>query len=237
MKRIALALFALAAASPAQADERRYPLTDFDRVIVEGPFEVRIVVGRPTAASASGGRQALDLLSLDQQGQLLRIRRNRTASAGRDAPVTGVVRIELAARSLRSARIIGPTRLTVEGARGLNLELTVEGSGTISAAGVDAENLSLALLGSGGMEVAGSTRALTGNFQGTGEIRAADLRASRASIVSTNSGAVTLQVNGPAAVTSNGLGQIRIFGRPDCTVRGLTPDVVACDSSNQRQPR
>lgn len=237
MKRLAFALALFCAPAPASADERRYPLTDFDRVIVEGPYVVRIVVGRPTAATATGSRQALDLLTLDQQGQMLRIRRNRTASAGNVAPVTGIVHIELAARSLRSARIIGPTQLTVENARGLNLELSVEGSGALRATGVDAENLSLALLGSGGLEVAGSTRALTGNFQGTGEIRAADLRASRATIVSTNSGAVALQVNGPVTVTSNGLGQIRIFGRPDCTVRGLTPDVVACDSSDQRQPR
>jgi hypothetical protein len=237
MKRIALALVALAAAAPAQADERRYPLTDFDRVIVEGPYVVRIVAGRPTGATATGSRQALDLLTLDVQGRMLRVRRNRTASAGTPAPVTGVVRIELAARSLRSARIIGPTQLLVEGARGLDLELSVEGSGSLRATGVDADNLSLALLGSGGLDVSGSTRALTGNFQGTGEIRAADLRASRANLVSTNSGAITLTVNGPVTVTSNGLGEIRIFGQPDCTIRGLTPDVVACDSSHQRQPR
>jgi hypothetical protein len=237
MKRVFFLLGLFAAAAPASADERRYPLTDFDRVIVEGPYVVHIVTGRPTAARAIGSRQALDLLTLDQQGQMLRIRRNRTASAGNTAPVAGVVHIELAARNLRSARIIGPTQLSLENARGLNLELSVEGSGALRATGIDAENLSLALIGSGGLEIAGSTRALTGNFQGTGEIRAAELRASRATIVSTNSGAVAVQVNGPVTVTSNGLGQIRIFGRPDCTVRGLTPDVVACDGSDQRQSR
>lgn len=237
MKRIGLALLALLAAAPASADERRFPLTDFDRVIIEGPYVVHIIVGRPTAVTATGGRQALDLLTLDQQGLMLRIRRNRTASAGTPGAQTGVVHIELAARSLRSARIIGPTQLAVENARGLQLELSVEGSGSIHAAGIDADNLSLALIGSGGIEIAGATRALTGNFQGTGEIKAADLRASRANIVSTNSGAVALRVDGPATITSNGLGEIRVFGRPDCTVRGYTPDMVTCDASNQRQPR
>jgi hypothetical protein len=237
MKTIALALVALAAAAPAQADERHYPLTDFDRVIVEGPYVVHIVAGRATAATATGSRQALDLLSLDVQGRMLRVRRNRTASAGAPAPVTGIVRIELAARSLRSARIIGPTQLTLEGARGMDLELTVEGSGSLRATGVDAERLSLALLGSGGLEVSGATRALTGNFQGTGEIRAADLRASRANVVSTNSGAIALTVNGPATITSNGLGPISVMGNPDCTIRGLTPDAVVCEGSDQRQPR
>lgn len=238
MKRIALAFLALAAAaSPARADERRFPLTDFDRVIVEGPYVVHLVAGRPTAAVATGNRQALDLLTLDVQGRMLRVRRNRTASAGSNAPVAGVVRIELNARTLRSARIIGPTQLTVENARGLDLELSVEGSGALRATGVDADNLSLALLGSGGLDIAGTTRALTGNFQGTGEIRAAALRAQRANVVSTNSGEIDLNVDGPATITSNGLGAIRVAGNPDCTIRGLTPDVVACVASNQRQPR
>ena len=237
MKRIGLALLALLAAAPASADERRFPLTDFDRVIIEGPYVVHIVVGRPTAVTATGARQALDLLTLDQQGQMLRVRRNRTASAGGVNPVAGVVHIELAARSLRSARIIGPTQLVVEGARGIDLELSVEGSGSLRATGVDAERLSLALIGSGGLDITGATRALTGNFQGTGEIRAAELRASRANVVSTNSGGIELTVNGPATITSNGLGAIHVGGRPDCTIRGMTPDVVACDGSDQRQPR
>jgi len=241
MKAIGLALLALLAAAPASAEDRRYPLTDFDRVIIEGPYVVHIVAGRPTAATASGSRQALDLLTLDQQGQLLRIRRNRTASAGYSSPIApvpaGVITIELNARTLRSVRIIGPTQLTVEGARGLNLELSAEGSGTIHATGIDAENLSIALIGSGSLDVAGATRALTGNFQGTGEIRAAELRASRANIVSTNSGAIALRVDGPATITSNGLGEIRVSGRPDCTIRGYTPEQVICGPSNQRQPR
>jgi len=234
MKAIGTLILALLAAAPAVAEDRHYPLTDFDRVIIEGPYVIHIVAGRPTAVTASGSRQALDLLTLDQQGQLLRIRRNRTASAGSASALSpapaGIIRIEINARTLRSVRIIGPTQVTVEGARGLNLELSVEGSGTITATGVDADNLSLALIGAGNLAVAGTTRALTGNFQGTGEIRAADLRASRATIVSTNGGAIALRVDGPAAVTSNGLGPIRVFGHPDCTVRGYTPDAVTCDS-------
>ena len=112
--------------------------------------------------------------------------------------------------------------------RGLNVEFSVEGSGTLHATRVDADNLSLALLGSGRLDVAGAARAMTGNFQGSGEIHATNLRAEHATIATTTSGAVTLTVNGPATITNNGLGNVRILGRPVCTVAGMATDQVRC---------
>ena len=57
MIRILLALLALAAlAAPAAAADRRYSVTDFDRVIVEGPYVVRLVVGRTSVGDARAAR-------------------------------------------------------------------------------------------------------------------------------------------------------------------------------------
>ena len=226
MARLFLALLALAA--PAAAEERRYSVADFDRVVIEGPYQVRLVTGRASSASAQGRRDALDRLSIDVQGQILRIRRNRHAWSGAPGTDLGIVTVELATRNVRSARLIGPARLDLAGRRGLTLELSVEGSGNVRAAGGDADRLALALIGSGRIEVAGTTRALTGNFQGSGDIAATALAANNAAIVSTTSGAVALTVNGPAAVTNNGVGNVRILGRPVCTIRGIGADQVRC---------
>jgi len=229
MFRILFALLALLAlAAPASAETRRLPVSDFDRVIVEGPYVVQLVTGRPSSASATGSRQALDRLSVDVQGQILRIRRSRNAWVGAPGADSGTVTIALATRNLRSARLIGPARLMAEGVRGLNVEFSVEGSGTLQAVRVDADNLALALLGSGRLEIGGAARALTGNFQGSGEIEATALRAGRATIATTTSGAVTLSVNGPVTVTNNGLGNVRILGRPICTIAGSATDQVRC---------
>lgn len=227
----------LLAASPAAADDRRYSVGDFDRVIVEGRYAVHLVTGRPSAASAQGRRDALDRLSVDVQGQTLRIRRNRSAWGGAPGADLGTVTVELATRNLRSARLIGPARLDLEGARGLTLELSVEGSGNLRAAGVDADRLSLALLGSGRFDLAGAARMLNGNFQGTGDIAAANLRAGQATIATTTSGTVALTVNGPATVAANGLGNVRILGRPVCTISGVASDQVRCGGSDQGQNR
>jgi len=239
MTRLLLAAFALAAiAAPAAAEDRRYAVGDFDRVVVEGPYVVHLVTGRASAATAQGRRDALDRVSVDVQGQTLRIRRNRNAWGGAPGADPGTVTIALATRSLRSARLIGPARLDLQGGRGLAVELSVEGSGDLRAAGVDADRLSLALLGSGRLEIAGAARMVSGNFQGTGDIAAAGLRAGQAAIVTTTSGAVAVTVNGPASVTANGLGTVRILGRPVCTIGGVAADQVQCGAgSDQRQNR
>jgi hypothetical protein len=229
MARIPLMLTALAAlAAPASAEDRRYSVGDFDRVIVEGPYRVHLVTGRASAASAQGRRDGLDRVTIDVQGQILRIRRNRNAWSGTPGADPGTVAIELATRSVRSVRLIGPARLDLEGARGLNLELSVEGSGDLRADGVDADRLSLALLGSGRLEIAGLARMVNGNFQGTGDVAATDLRAGQATIATTTSGAVAVTVNGPATVTANGLGTVRLLGRPVCTISGIAADQVRC---------
>lgn len=237
MIRTMLALLGIAAlAAPAAAADRRYSVGDFDRMIVEGPYAVRLVLGAPSSATASGTTDALDRVTIDVQGQTLRIRRNRQAWGGRPGADVGPVTIRLATRNLRSARLIGPALLEVDGVRGLNVELSVEGSGRIRAANVAADNLSLALLGSGGLDVAGTAKALRGDFQGTGNVEAARLIAQNARVTTTTVGTVALTVNGPASVTANGLGDVAVFGRPACTVTGLGAAQVRCPAAalNQR---
>lgn len=235
MVRIMLALLGLAAAAaPAAAADRRYSVYDFDRVIVAGPYAVRLVVGQPSSAVASGTREALDRVSIDVQGQTLRIRRNSGGWGGTPGADSGLVTITLTTRALRSAKLIGPGTLEVAGGRGLNLEFGVEGSGRLRAAGIAADRLALGLLGSGGLEIAGSAEVVRIDAQGTGNVDAAHLVAGSATLTTTTSGTVALTVNGPAEIRANGLGEVAITGRAACTVRGPGTDQVRCARSNQR---
>lgn len=237
MTRLLLFILLALAVAPASAETRRLQVSDFDRLIVEGPYEVHLVTGRASSATATGRRDSLDRVSVDVQGMTLRIRRSRTAWTGTPGADPGIVTIELTTRALRSARLIGPARLDAENLRGLNLELGVEGSGTLRARGVDADHVALALLGSGRIEVAGGARDLAGNFQGTGDVDASALLANAATVANTSGGAVTLAVNGPATIANNGLGTVRILGRPVCTLSGVGAERVTCGGSNQGQHR
>ena len=226
---IALALLlAAAAAAPAAAAERRYAVSDFDRIVVEGPYIVRLSVGRATSAAASGSQAALDRASIDVTGQTLRIRRNRSSWGGNPGAQEGPLTIDVVTRNLRSARLIGPANLDIDRAAGLRVDLIVEGSGRLRAANVAADNLSLGLAGSGRLEVAGTAEVLNADIQGTGDVDASRLRAENATIIAGTTGEVALQVSRAATVTASGLGNVDISGGADCTIRGPSADLVRC---------
>ncbi len=229
MTRALPALLGLALlAAPAFGADRTYSVTDFDRVVVEGPYVVRLVTGRPTAARASGPQASLDRVIVDTQGQTLRIRPNRSAWGGNAGAQQGVLEITLSTRSLRSARVIGAGRLDIEGVQGLRVDLSLEGSGRLAATGVAADNLSLGLLGSGRIEVGGRARALRADVQGSGDLAASDLAAEDVTATTSTTGTVALAAGRTARINANGLGEVVVSGRPSCTVQGPGAGMVRC---------
>ena len=234
MTRPLLVLLAfLVCGAPVAAAERTYSVTDFERVVVEGPYIVRLAIGRSSAARASGSQAALDRVLIEVTGQTLRIRRNRHYWGGNPGAQEGPLTIELSTRILRSARLVGPARLEVDGAEGLRVDLAVEGSGRLRAVNVAADALSLGLVGSGRLEVAGTADTVTANVQGSGDLDASGLRAGDATINTTTAGTVAMAVADTAAVSAYGLGTIEISGRPACTVRGPSAALVRCGSDQR----
>ena len=136
-------------------------------MIVEGPYRVRLVVGRPSSATLSGSLAALDRVTVDVQGQTLRIRRNRSAWGGAPGADAGPVTIALSTRTLRSARLIGPAQLERAGRAGASTSSSRSRAAARCAPPTfDADNLSLGLIGAGRLEIGGSAGVLRGDFQG-----------------------------------------------------------------------
>ena len=232
MTRLLLAFAALLlSAAPAAAAERRYSVTDFDRIVIEGPYVVRLTIGTSTTAVARGSQAALDRTSVDVQGQTLRIRRNRTSWSGTSGGQEGPLTIELTTRTLRSARVIGPGSLDVDRAAGLRVAMIVEGSGRLRAANLDADNLDIGLAGAGRIELAGTAETITADIQGTGDVDASGLRGETATITTTTTGEVAFNAVRAATVNAFGLGNVTVAGGADCTVRGPSADLVRCNSN------
>jgi hypothetical protein len=229
-----VALAAAFAAAPAMAAERSYSVTDFDRVVVEGPFNVTVATGRPSSATASGTPQALERVSVEVTGRTLRIRPNRTLSRASSGAAAGPVALVLGTRELRSATVNGPASLTVDRASGLRVELSLEGTGRIAVPQIAADSLIVGMIGSGRIQLAGTARELRASVHGWADLDASALTAQGANLITDSAGRVSVTVEREAAVTSNGIGEVEILGAASCTVRGLSAGSVRCGRSDQR---
>lgn len=223
-----LLLAASLCAVPATAAERRYSVTDFDRVQVDGPYEVVLSTGGTSHASASGDTAALERVAVDVQGRTLRIRPNRTASGGSSAAARGPVRITLSTRDIRSATVIGPGSLAIDRARGLKLDLSLSGSGRLSVASVAADTLVVGLIGSGSIHLAGTAKQMRASAEGSGDIDGRSLKAEDADLVAGTSGRIVLEAKRTAKVRAHGRGLVEIAGSPACTVSGAAAGFVRC---------
>jgi len=231
-------LAAVLLATPALAAERRYSVTDFERIEVDGPYVVRLTTGRPSSAVATGPQAGINRLSVEVSGQTLRIRRDRTNWSGTASGAQqGTIEIAVTTRRLRSARLIGPGRLDIDRIEGLRVDLGVEGSGELHVPAVATDNLFLRLLGSGRINVAGRTRTLNGAFDGAGNVEAGALAAQDIIVATTSFGTVALNAARTARITANGRGEVTVAGRPACTLLGPSADQVRCGGSQQRQAR
>jgi hypothetical protein len=229
MKIMPLALALAAAASvPAHAAERRYSVTDFDRVQVDGPYEVTLATGGSSSAVATGDSGGLERVSVEVQGRVLRIRPNRSGWGGYPGDTPGPVRIALTTRDLRGASVIGSGRLAVDRARGLKIELSVSGSGALSVGSVAADTLLVGLVGSGQVELAGTAKQLRATIQGSGDLAAAGLTTDDAQLTADTSGSIALQAVRTAKVAALGRGSVQIGGAASCTLTGAAAGLVRC---------
>ena len=230
MNRIMLAALAGAIASPLSAAERRHSVTDFDRVQVDGPFQVTLATGRSNSAVVTGSADAVERVSIDVQGRTLRIRPNRSAWGGYPGEGVGPVQIALATHDLRAASVSGSGSISIDKARSMRFDLAVSGSGRITLGNVEADTLTLGLLGSGRIEIAGRAKELRATIQGNGDLRAEKLLVEDARVNADTAGFVEVSVRRSADVTATGPGDTRIIGKPACLVKSLGSGRVACGS-------
>ncbi|HEX8668349.1 MAG TPA: head GIN domain-containing protein [Allosphingosinicella sp.] len=233
MDRILAAALALAAATaataaPAEAAERTYSVTDFDRVQVEGPFQVTLATGRPSTARAIGTADAIARVAVEVQGRTLRIRRNRSGWGGYPGDAVAPVRIEVAARSLRAAAVTGSGSLAIDRASGLRVDVSVSGSGSLAIGSVEADTLIVGLLGSGTITAGGKAKTLRATVQGSGDFDGRGLRGDDLQLTADTAGTVAVGAVRTAKVNAAGAGEVEILGNPACTLSGPAAASVRC---------
>lgn len=222
------ALLASAHIWPAQAAERSYTVTSFDRLRVDGPFRIEVTSGRGSSARAIGDPRAIDGVSIRVEGRTMIVRRDTSAWGGMPGAPRGTVTIALGTQNLTSIWVSGAGSVAVDRMKGGKLDLAVDGPGRIDLAAVSADWLGVAISGSGGMRIGGTTSDMRVAMRGSGDLDATALTASDAEIVTEGSGAVRLNARRAAKVTSTGAATVEVAGDIGCTVKNLGSGVVNC---------
>lgn len=208
----------LLAAAPAAAAERRFIVTDFDEIELAGPYRVTLVTGRAPSAVAAGSREALERVSIEVEGKVLRIKPRRSGWGGYPGENAGPLAIALTGHEFREGRLTGPGILSIDRARGPRLQLVVKGTGRIEIGEVAAERVALGIVGAGAIALGGQAEEIEAKIYGAGNLEAEGLTAQRAEIDAATAGAVTLAVTDEARVRSRGSGDVAILGDPACRV-------------------
>jgi hypothetical protein len=223
-----LPLILLSLSGVAQAAERRYSITDFDKIRVVGASKVIIEMGRATTVRASGERDALDLLSVESLDRTLTIQPIGGTVATDTRALAKPTTIYITLPLLSNAKLNGSGAIIIASLRGIQVDVSLTGSGQISVAKVMADNLNARLSGSGTLTLAGKALKVDANVKGSGSVAASSLNVADLKLSAASSGTIGMFASRSAAVTSTGSGTVAITGGPSCTVQNIGVGVVTC---------
>jgi hypothetical protein len=181
MRWLALAPLLLLVSAAPPADEKRFMVTGFERVRVDGPFEVEIVPGSP-GATASGEGKALDHVAIRVDGSTLIVNTGATGWKLRAAEAPETVKIAISVPILRGLAIRGGAQVGVAEMRGSRIDLGLSGGGSIAVKAVRADDLILNLTGPGTVTLAGAVARARVSSYGDGSVHAEDLLADEAAL-------------------------------------------------------
>jgi hypothetical protein len=218
--RYALFSALLLIAAPALAAERNYSVTGFDRVRVDGPYQVTLKTNVAPFARASGSQASLDGVSIKVEGRTLVVRADSSGGwGGYPGEGRGPVTIEVGTHELANAWINGPGALYIDKVKGLSFDLAIQGSGVARVDAVDVDQLRLGISGAASSRVAGRALKLTATVRGSSSLDAEALEVRDAVIGAEGPALVRASVNGTAKVDALGLAAVTLAGSPSCTVK------------------
>ena len=219
MKHATFAALVLLAA-PAGAAERNYSVTSFDRIRIDGPYQVSLKTNVAPFARASGARASLDGVSIKVEGRTLIVRTDSNGNwGGFSGEAKGPVTITLGTHDLSTAWVNGAGGLNIDKVKGLSFDLAIQGSGVARIDQVNVDQMRVGLSGSASTRLAGKALKLTATVRGTSSLDAEGLAVKDAVIGAEGPSLVHAAISGTAKVDAIGLASVTLAGSPSCTVK------------------
>lgn len=216
---------------PAAAAERVVSVGSFERVRVDGPFEVRIVAGASPAAKVTGDRDLIERVAVAVNGATLTVRLGTGGWGERFAnPKAAPPVITLFTPRLTNLAVSAGARTSVNRMTGQQVAVSVQGSGSLVVDRIEADQFTAALLGAGALTVSGRTNRARLSSDGTGTIDATNMAVKDLVVQLNGLGETRAMARQTAQVTTSGLGKVTVSGPAKCTVRAASGGPVICGS-------
>lgn len=230
---IALAMLAV----PAQAERRGLSLTAFDRIIVNGPFVVRVSTTRAGADYIEGDARAINQISAQIIGRTLTIRRDVSGNWGGfpGEGGGGAATLYLTTPNLEQATVIGTGDLEIDRMEGQRVMANLGGNGRLAITGIEADSLVLSLTGAGMIEAGGHAETGRITVQGAGTVSAQPLTIENLTVNLNGPGTIDITADREAEVIASGNGNVTVHGNAACTDRSVGSGAVQCGAFLQRR--
>lgn len=212
-----------AAGGSGATTTRNYAVSGFTGIVAAGADKVEVTRGETFAVTAVGEPEVLDRLIVRVRNGDLEIRRRSGTWTG-----TGSATIRVTMPALDEITVAGSGDISADRLSGDSVEVTVAGSGNVTLAAVDVRTLEMTIAGSGKVEARGTAEAIDATIAGSGDIAAPALTAQRAEISIAGSGNIAMAVTGNAEVSTIGSGNVTLTGGATCTHDKMGGGEVNC---------
>ncbi|WP_340314863.1 head GIN domain-containing protein [Rhizorhabdus argentea] len=223
------ALSLVTAAWPAAAATRPFPVPDFSKLRVEGPYTVRVHTGARPSVVARGPQARIDKLIVESRGNMLVISTEkswnwRNMGWGKNE----TIHIDIGVPMLDAATLAGSGEMNVDMIRGTDFMAALTGSGDLSIARIETSRLKAVVTGSGDLSISGRTGRAEASVQGSGDLRAGGLTVGLLNASVAGSGDIAVGPTRVARANVAGSGDIMIAGRPSCTKNKVGSGDIIC---------
>lgn len=229
---LTLALLLFPAGAGAGADRpavaRIFSVGSFERVRIDGPYDVRLTTRQAPGARATGDARALDALTVSIEGQTLVVRARPLASGETPTSPTQPLLVTLATPLLRTASVNGGGRLTIAPMQTQRIDLSVNGAGDLRVTGIETDQLNATVVGAGTIHLAGRAQRALLQSQGSGTMNAPGLLVNDVTIRADGTGEVRAAARYTALITASGIGAISVDGKAACRVKTTGGAIVRC---------
>lgn len=196
---------------PYSRAAKEVELSDFDRLVLEVPAEIRIAVTGRSHARLEAASNVIDSIAFSMRGRTLRVSA-RSSFETRDPII-----IAMTCRAIASLEASASADATLEGLSGGALAVTAAGSASVTLNGLNLGSLTADLGGSATVTAEGRAGSQQISAGGAATYQARRLRSGSARVDATGSSDVVVECRDSLEVAVSGAATVQYAGNPKVT--------------------